>query len=134
MQILRPKVRQTFCLFERVKACGKIEKTATTSQSACLIVFLLFFLTHNLADLLKLARKMGALIQEPYHSGPHTKTMILLAVQPIILLASKQHFHPLLAGQLGDVVARRHRLLALVASFGVLQTSPPIINTPGAKK
>ena len=93
-----------------------------------------FFLTHNLADLLKLARKMGALIQEPYHSGPHTKTMILLAVQPNILLASKQHFHPLLAGQLGDVVARRHRLLALVASFGVLQTSPPIINTPGAKK
>ena len=68
---------------------------------------------------------MGALIQEPYHSGPHTKTMILLAVQPNILLASKQHFHPLLAGQLGDVVAHRHRLLALVASFGVLQTSPP---------
>ena len=93
-----------------------------------------FFLTHNLADLLKLARNLGALIQEPYHSGPHTKTMILLSVQPNILLASKQHFHLLLAGQLGDVVARRHRLLALVASFGVLQTSPPIINTPGAKK
>ena len=48
---------------------------------------------------------MGALIQEPYHSGPHTKTMILLSVQPNILLASKQHFHLLLAGQLGDVVA-----------------------------
>ena len=68
----------------------------------------------------------------------HTKTMILLPIQPInysiILLASKQHFHLLLAGQLGDVVAHGHRLLALVASFGVLQTSPPIINTPGAKK
>ena len=108
---------------------GPCDAILTTALN---IIF--FFLTHNLADLLKLARKMGALIQEPYHSGPHTKTMILLSVQPNILLASKQHFHLLLAGQLGDVVARRHRLLALVASFGVLQTSPPIINTPGAKK
>ena len=79
---------------------------------------------------------MCALIQEPYHSGPHTKTMILLPIQPIILLAPKQHFHPphCFILLLGGVVAHGHCQFALVASFGVLQTSLPIINTPGAKK
>ena len=55
-------------------------------QQKKVCIFFIFSLTQNLASLLKSARNMCALIQEPYHIGPHTKTMILLPIQPIILL------------------------------------------------